>query len=379
MRNSNLKVTDDDIIRAMREAVTVTGASNLLEINRRTLQRRLKSLAYKGYAPDHDMTRTTPDGFMVTGTSTLYNEDGKIKSQWVKTRQDPEQMEALMQAALDGFLTEIPKLPKRPKVSAASYNKDLMVCYPIGDAHIGMRAWGEECGDDWDLEIAERIQCAAMDALVKSAPDSEQATIVNLGDWFHYDSMESKTPRSGHMLDSDGRYAKVIRIGIKVMRQCIESALSKHKTVHVVNVIGNHDETGALWLAATLAHVYENEKRVTVETSPSLFSYIEFGKNLIGMHHGHTCKPDKLPGVMAADKAEAWGRTLYRQWWLGHVHHQSVKEYPGCTVETFNTLAFKDAYAAAGGWRSHENMKAVILHRDHGEVGRLIVHPKMLS
>jgi hypothetical protein len=124
--------------------------------------------------------------------------------------------------------------------------------------------------------------------------------------------------------------------------------------------------------------MYENEPRVTVETSPAVFSYIEFGKVLIGLHHGHTCKLDKLAGVMAADRPEAWGRTTHRYWYTGHVHHQSVNEYPGVSVETFNTLASKDAYATAGGWRARENMKAILLHREHGEVGRNTVNPAML-
>jgi hypothetical protein len=185
--------------------------------------------------------------------------------------------------------------------------------------------------------------------------------------------------RSGHVLDADGRYAKMIRVGILVMRQCIEAALAKHKTVRVVNVIGNHDETGALWLSVLLSILYQNEPRVAVETSPALFSYVEFGKTLIGLHHGHTCKPNALPAVMAADQPEAWGRTTYRYWYLGHVHHQSVFEFPGCVVETFNTLAAKDAYATAGGWRSRENMKAILLHKEHGEVGRNTVCPAMLE
>jgi len=191
--------------------------------------------------------------------------------------------------------------------------------------------------------------------------------------------MAAVTPRSGHHLDADSRYAKMVHVAIKVMRQCIESALLKHRNVRVINLIGNHDETGALWLSAALAHMYEAEPRVMVDTSPSVFAYFEFGANLVGCHHGHTCKADKLPGVMAADRPEAWGRTKHRYWWMGHVHHQQVKEHPGCVVESFNTLAPNDAYAAAGGWRSREMMKCIVLHRLHGEVARHSVHPDMLT
>jgi len=215
--------------------------------------------------------------------------------------------------------------------------------------------------------------------LVEGAPAAEKSTIVNLGDWFHYDGLEPVTSRSGHVLDSDGRYAKMVRVGMKVMRQCIESALSKHRTVHVINVVGNHDDTGALWMSIALGHMYANEPRVTIDQSPAAFTYFRHGKTLVGCHHGNTCKPDKLAGVMAADRPKDWGDSEHRYWWLGHVHHESVKEYPGVRLETFNTLAAKDAWASAGGYRAARNMKCIVLHAEFGEVARHTVNPAMLE
>jgi hypothetical protein len=170
----------------------------------------------------------------------------------------------------------------------------------------------------------------------------------------------------------------MISVGVKVMRQCITSALEKHKEVRVINIIGNHDDTGALWLSVALRHTYENEPRVFIDDSPAAFHYFEHGKCLIGVHHGHSCKTERLPGVMAADQAQAWGRTEHRAWYLGHVHHQSVKEYAGVTVESFNTLAAKDAYSAFGGYRARQNMKCIVLHDEYGEVSRHTVSPQML-
>ncbi|WP_057659297.1 hypothetical protein [Pseudoxanthomonas dokdonensis] len=324
------------------------------------------------------MTRAAAPGFQVKGTSTLYRDDGSIAAQWVKTTQDAEAMREALKVACAAMAEDLPRVAPM-QTAGKVWDKRLMACYPIGDAHIGMLSWPLETGEEWDLAIAERIQCGAMAALVEAAPKTDKAVIVNLGDWFHYDSIEPVTSRSGHVLDSDGRYAKMIGVGIKVIRQCITSALAKHRQVHVINVIGNHDDTGALWLSAALAHVYESEPRVSIEQSPAPFTYFRHGKTLVGCHHGNTCKPDKLPGVMAADRPIDWGATEHRYWWLGHVHHQSVKEYPGVSVETFGTLAAKDAYATAGGWRAARNMKCIVLHDEHGEVARHAVSPAMLE
>lgn len=329
-----------------------------------------------GMAPEHGLTIPMPAGYLM-GKVTVQQANGQVERTWTRMSPDAELQQAALMAAVDAMAAELPRVA--PRKAKGTWSSDLLTAYPIGDPHLGMYSWREETGEDWDLDIARRMHCEAMAALVAAAPATETALVVNLGDALHYDSMEAKTPRSGHMLDADGRYAKVIDVAVITLRQCIESALEKHKRVHVVNVRGNHDETGALWLARLLAVAYEREPRVTVDTNPSVFNYHRFGKVLIGMHHGHSCKPASLPGVMAADRARDWGECDWRYWWQGHIHHESKKEYPGVSVESFNTLAAKDAYANDGGWRSARIMQAIVLHQEHGEVARSRVNAAMFA
>jgi hypothetical protein len=371
------KATDDQLREALA-TMTVAQTAAHFGMNERTVWSRKAKLALHGHIPEMHIESKIPSFLKIKGTSQLMRRgESEPLLSWVKTNTDGEALQAMVEASCAAAVKDLPHVPARSH--AGSYLPDLMTAYPIGDPHFGEYIWAEECGADWDLSIAEQTHCAAMASLVESAPPTETAIIVNLGDAAHYDSMAAITPRSGHHLDADSRYAKMVDILILAMRQCVESALSKHKFVHVVHVIGNHDETGAVWLSRLFAHLYANEPRVTVETSPSVFSYYRWGKNLIGMHHGHTSKAEKLPGVMATDRARDWGETLHRYWWTGHIHHESKKEYPGCTVESFNTLAPGDSYAHAGGWRSRQNMKAIVLHKEHGEVARHTVHPAMLK
>lgn len=337
-----------------------------------------KKAARQGYSPAHDMARQVPDGFHLKGTSTLYGKDGKPKLQWVKSSIDHERQREIMLAALEAAADALPRLAPRTETPTDT-NDRLMACYPIGDLHVGMRSWPEETGEDWNLQIAERIQCGAMARLVELSPACETATIVNLGDWFHADNTAGVTERSGHHLDTDGRYGKMFRVGVKIMRQCIESALSKHGTVRVINVGGNHDDTGTLAMRVCLANIYENEPRVIIDEAPGAFHYFRHGRVLVGTHHGHSCKPERLPGVMAADRPKDWGDTDHRYWWMGHVHHQSLKDYPGVTVESFRTLAAKDAYASWGGYRAPRDMKCIVLDLDDGEVHRITMNAAMVE
>lgn len=330
-----------------------------------------------GTAPEFGLYESAAIGTIMGKVTVQRNAAGEVLQTWARYSPDDAMRAEAMRAAIDAMAADLPRV--KPRKAKGEWRTDLLTVYPIGDPHVGMYSWREETGDDWDLVIAERTHCAAMDALVQAAPTSEQAVVVNLGDLFHYDSMAAVTPRSGHFLDADGRYAKMVAVGVKIMRRCIESALEKHKRVHVINAPGNHDETGALWLSIALANVYEREPRVTIDRSPSVFAYYRWGNVLLGVHHGHACKPDKLPGVMAADRAQDWGETVHRHWLIGHVHHESRKEYAGVTVESFGTLAAKDAYAANGGWRSGRSMQAIVYHAEHGEVARSKVTAAMFA
>lgn len=369
-------------LRMINTMGSISAAARELGINQSALSRTLDSVkkraSMQGYNPEFNMNNPVPDGYRVSGISSYYSQDGKLQGQWVKSSVDQEQRAKILRESIAAMAEDLPRI-KPSKEKPKNTHKNLMACYPIGDLHVGMLSWPEETGEDWNLQIAEQIQCSAMAKLVDLSPPCEKATIINLGDWFHADNLEGVTTRSGHHLDTDGRYAKMARIGVKIMRQCIESALKKHSHVHVINVIGNHDDTSAMMLAICLSNIYEKEPRVTVDTTPSAFMYFRHGNVLVGCHHGHSTKPDKLPGVMASDRAKDWGESSHRYWWIGHVHHQSLKDYSGVTVESFRTLAARDAYAHWNGYRAPRDMKCIILHEKHGEVARHTVNPAMLD
>ena len=380
------------------------------------VSRMKRKAAQQGYAPP-DITHEVPDGLTLKGTSIRYNGTGQIEQYWNKTRQagrDPEdavkladpkkivklstlfdqqgnvtqqwiaekpedhQREALWQLFADELSKGITRVEPTPWCQAST--GDLLAAYPVGDHHLGMLAWGKETGDEsYDLKISEKILRDASSRLMNSVPTCNQALIAFLGDFLHYDSFDAVTPTSRNLLDADGRYPKMIRAGIRLMRHMIDAALLRHAQVHVIVEIGNHDLSSSVFLMECLANVYENEPRITIDTSPSHYHYFEFGKTLIGTHHGHGAKLEKLPNVMAADRAEAWGRTKHRYWWTGHIHHRSALDYAGCSVESFRVLAPVDAWAAQKGHRPIRDMKGLVIHREHGEVERHTVNPAMFQ
>jgi hypothetical protein len=338
--------------------------------------KKIEILRQKGMLP-LDSGNFVSTGEILKGSSTLYDEEGNIKLQWLKTHVEKEATMNTVKELVDMYVEQLPKFKKKDYIinNAA---EDLLAVYPLGDPHIGMQAYKDEAGDDWDLLIAQEVFCGLFDRLVKTTPHCKEAVIVNLGDYFHRDNAAGVTERSKHVLDTDGNYLMMVDTGIKIMLQMIKSALEHHEKVRVITIIGNHDDTGAMFLQVALKHMFADEPRVHIDCTSSVFQYFKFGTSFFGVHHGHTCKADKLPLVMASDKPKEWGDSTFRYWLTGHIHHDTVKEYSGCTVESFRTLAAKDNYAYSHGYRSGQDTKALVIHKKHGEIERHTINISQL-
>ena len=361
-----------EIIQAVIDEGSNNKASLKLGIARQTVDEVVKKVkrraAIKGWSPDNDMIRPVPDAFVVRGVSTYYNAEGKASGQWVKSRLDDSKIEEVIRDFVESLAQDIKGLS--PLTPAPTINNDSLMCvYPMGDPHFGMYAWWQDAGDDFDLDIAERLTCGAVDRLIQSSPNAETGLLLNLGDMFHADN-QSNSSKSGHQLDVDGRWAKVQQVGLKAMIHCIKRLLEKHKKVIFRINRGNHDGHSSYALALMISCYFHNEPRLEVDLSPSMVWYYKFGFNLIGSTHGDTIKEKDMMQLMAADKPQDWGATKFRYWYAGHVHHSQVKEYQGGIVEYFRTLAARDAWHQGQGYRAGRDMCCIVLHEKHGEIER---------
>lgn len=318
------------------------------------------------------------DSLKVTGTSVLYDANGNVRLTWEKTGEDKDQREEDFRAALEGMKGELS--PCAPVAAPTHQRADLLTVYPVGDQHLGMLAWGKETGgEDYDLTRGESLLCEAMDYLVAASPASEESAILILGDFLHTDGYAAMTPEHGNLLDADSRFPKIIKVAIRCIRYLVRAALMKHGHVRLVIEFGNHDPSSSVCLMECFAALYEVEPRVTVDTSPRPFHCFTFGKNMIGTHHGHKVKMDKLPLLFATDWPREWGETIHRVIHSGHIHQDTTKELSGATVESHRILAPADAFAANNGYRSKQGMKSIVYHREFGEVDRHTFHPRMLA
>lgn len=343
----------------------------------KTISRRLLALA--GWSPAHDMTHTAPEGFSVKGVSTLYRQDGSIAAQWVKTQQEQDALKRLLEAAFQGMGDELPRVVPTPAPRDLYGGEKLLNVYVVTDYHLGMLAWHEETGADWDTEIAEHLLVSWFAAAIKASPNAKRAVLAQLGDFLHWDGLEAVTPTNRHVLDADTRFAKLVRVAIRVVRRVIDMLLAKHESVHVLMAEGNHDLASSIWLREWLAAIYENEPRVTVDTNPDPYYCFEHGSTSLFFHHGHKRRMDEVESVFVAKFREVFGRTQHSYAHMGHLHHDKRIESNLMIVEQHRTLAAPDAHASRSGYMSGRDAKVITYHENHGEVARLTLSPDMVA
>lgn len=358
-------------IEACIEHGSQAKAAKALGIGTRQVERAIAKIKLYAKTPSEIIGKSdeaVKAPFVIKGTSTLYDmQTGEAKIAWIKTNaQHEEQLDHILES-FKSTLADYKPLPKIRQIGKT--NKDLLAIYPMGDPHLGMYSWAQETGSDFDCDIAERNLIAAFDYLIERTPPAETAIILNLGDFFHSDSSGNTTTK-GTAVDVDSRHGRVFRIGVAVMVEAINRALTKHKRVIVRNNRGNHDKDTSVALSVCLEYAFKDNKRVEFANPFSPYFFHEFGNNLIFSTHGDGLKPKQAQGFVSSAYSKEWGACEHRHAYFGHFHHEQRFEENGLLVEIFNTLAAQDAWHHTSGYKSKRNMKSIVLDRNQGEIER---------
>lgn len=335
--------------------------------------------AAHGYSPDHGLNSPVPHPFIAKGHSTLERIDRDTGErtqvlQWTKTRLDDQEWAEQIKSGVEAFIDEQKYGTVKVKSAPLVRDNDVIPWIQIGDAHLGMLAHEAETGANFDLKIAEIELATAVSMLIDELPAVERLVINDLGDFTHYENMAGVTEASGHALDFDGRFPKMVDVYARLMRFIIDKALEKAQFVDVIINQGNHSRTNDIWMAVLIRSVYEKTGRVNVLNNHSPFIAYRMGKTLVMTHHSDKCKPSRLAQVMTSDFKVDWGETDYHYIDIGHIHHgMAMKEHPDLVIESWNILAPKDKWAADGGYRSRQAISMVYRSKTYGEIGRRLL------
>lgn len=369
----NVLAFDAEEVARAHEAVKRLGsqraAAEELGISRSALQRRLYS---------------ANDDFLERKAQELGFDASQVSSYWAKSSEGSFHVKRPVETfdlASEIKASLADDLPIAAPVKCPTIDKpNLLNGYFITDYHLAMKAWAEETRkDDWDLKIAEKLLIDWFSYSIANSPDADEALFAQMGDWTHWDSMNTVTPGHGHQLDGDSRSQLMVRVSLRLTRKIIEMLLQKHKKVSFYNLTGNHDEyTGGLMREVWTMH-YENEPRLFVDQTPDLYHAHEHGDVSLFLHHGHKRDLNNIDHVLASRFREIYGRTKFSYAHTGHKHSHQIKETNLMKIEQHPTLAPEDAYASFGGWGHKKEASVITYHKNFGEVSRLTITPEMLQ
>lgn len=225
-----------------------------------------------------------------------------------------------------------------------------MLELPIMDFHLGKLAWSAETGADFDLKIAEKLWHVTVTELLgkASAFGRPELILFPIGqDFFHFDT-PSTTTTAGTQLDSDTRWQKMFTEGIARLVEAVENCRAL-APVKIVWVPGNHDQVLSYAAVVGLSQRYCNTNDVEVDLSPTPRKYHLYGSNLIGFAHGEN-EGKRLEGLMQIEAPEMWGKSVWREYHLGHLHSESVTTKNGIVFRRISSITAPDAWHSEKGF-----------------------------
>jgi len=279
----------------------------------------------------------------------------------------------------------IKELPKHKPVYASGImttDRNLMLEVSLFDVHFGMLAWDKETGNDYDIEIAERLYVDTVKKILERVTNFNISKILfPLGnDFFHVNNPEGLTPKARNFLDVDSRLPKIYKAGkmaiIKAIDYCLGIA-----PVHILWIPGNHDPETSFFLVDAIREHYSSTDRVEVDVSPKARKYIQWGKCMIGFTHGDEEPHRDLPSIMASEEKDMWSKTDYREWHIGHFHKRkemkfiSGDSFQGMVVRTLLSISGTDNWHYRKGYiNKFRAGEAFLWDTDEGMINNIIVN-----
>ncbi len=311
---------------------------------------------------------TVPPGYQLGKITQLHkSEDGKAM-EW--RHLVPMTLDDGIEYLKELFGREITPLPFVPALESSTYLSNLLTLYPLPDVHMGQYSWAKETTEGYDLDIARDTVTTSFNDLIGETPNSKVGVVLILGDYYHADGFDNRTPKSGNALDVDSRYSKVQWMGTELAIDLVDRALQKHELVIVRALPGNHDPRGGETLVLALWARYYGNPRVVVDRTPGSFWFFQWGDVMLAGHHGHEVKPEGMPAVMAAYEPEMWGSTKFRHAYLGHFQRRKrgtmSDEYAGAVWEVLQAITAKDAWNRAQGHSSGRSISAMTFDKTKG-------------
>lgn len=220
----------------------------------------------------------------------------------------------------------------------------------ICDLHLGKLAWCGETGESYDFKIARDRFNQVLEPDIQEALSlkPEKILFVWCHDFFNADGISDATTR-GTPQHCDVRWQKMFLVGCEMLVEAIDR-LSKAAPVETFYIASNHARQVEFYAINYLSAWFRNYDNVTVHVNCKSRYYYEYGVNLIGFTHSYYEKKGNIPFLMSTEAPEAWARTRYREFHMGHYHCEITEEKGPVIYRWLPSVTGTDAYHYDSGF-----------------------------
>lgn len=296
------------------------------------------------------------------GKAPYYN----IQSKDISVNQNLEEFGARIVEEIKNIKT-LPKTVVRDEIQDGH-----LLVVDLADIHIGKLASSFETGEDYNNQIAVQRCKEGLEGLIKKASgfNIEQIVFIGGNDILHFDTPKSTTT-SGTTVDSTGMWYDNFLIAKQLYIDLLDRLL-EIADVHFVYNPSNHDYMSGFFLADVIKTYYKDKQNITFDCSITHRKYYKYHSNLIGTTHGDGARLETLPMLMAAE-AKDWSSCKHRYIYTHHVHHKTLKDFPGVTIESLRSPSGTDGWHSRNGFTgAPKAVEAFIHHPEYGQSAKLV-------
>lgn len=237
---------------------------------------------------------------------------------------------------------------------------------PISDLHLGLYSTEKVCGNEYNMEIAEKSYYRVISETierVKNVPIQEVCFIAG-NDLLNSDNISGNTSHGTPQDNADFWYALIDK-AIEMIIGGVE-LLREIAPVKIYSISSNHDEHSFYCVMKAVELYFRNVRDVTVDTSPLPRKYYYWGNNILALSHDMNIKT--ALDVVSVEAKDYWSKSDHVVLMLGHLHQAMQYEKKGMLeIYRLPTISGASRWSNGKGYvQSEKKNQCFILDDENG-------------
>ena len=223
-------------------------------------------------------------------------------------------------------------------------NPDRLMEFCPVELHMGKLSHRNETGEDYDLSISKRAFRSIIDRTVKKQREEKcgRCLVVIGSDFFNSESDNMTTGKTPQQ--NDTRYKKLFEEGIALYTEALLTFKKEFNEVDVILCSGNHARAMEYFLYVSLSLYFRNDDVINFKRDYKDTQAYRFGNCAIFYNHGDANLARTIKSI-PAEFYEIWGKTIYRELHLGHLHKEvTVDDDSGMITRRIGSPCATDAW-----------------------------------